>query len=51
MSQHTWKSYCAFAPGATMPVTSLLEHFPEEVNEHISQKKCPFNQKAESSKQ
>jgi len=42
MSQHTWKSYCAFAPGATMPVTSLLDHFPEEVHEHISQKKCPF---------
>lgn len=42
MSQHTWKSYCAFAPGATMPVTSLLDHFLEEVHEHISQKKCPF---------
>ncbi len=41
MSQHTWKSYCAFAPGATMPVTSLLDNFPEEVHEHISQKKCP----------
>jgi NADH-quinone oxidoreductase subunit F len=42
MSQHTWKSYCAFAPGATMPVTSLLDHFLEEVQEHISQKKCPY---------
>jgi NADH-quinone oxidoreductase subunit F len=42
MSQHTWKSYCAFAPGATMPVTSLLDHFMDEVHEHISQKKCPF---------
>jgi NADH-quinone oxidoreductase subunit F len=42
MSAHTWKSYCAFAPGATMPVTSLLDLFPEEVHEHISQKKCPF---------
>jgi NADH-quinone oxidoreductase subunit F len=42
MSQHTWKSYCAFAPGATMPVTSLLDHFADEVHEHISQKKCPF---------
>jgi len=44
MSQHTWKSYCAFAPGATMPVTSLLDLFSEEVHEHISQKKCPFKQ-------
>ena len=43
MSQHTWKSYCAFAPGATMPVASLLERFPEEVHEHISQRKCPYN--------
>jgi len=42
MSQHTWNSYCAFAPGATMPVTSLLDYFAEEVHEHISQKKCPF---------
>jgi len=42
MSAHTWKSYCAFAPGATMPVTSLLDHFLDEVKEHISQKKCPF---------
>jgi NADH-quinone oxidoreductase subunit F len=42
MSQHTWKSYCAFAPGATMPVTSLLDHFMDEVQEHISQRKCPF---------
>jgi len=42
MSQHTWKSYCAFAPGATMPVTSLLDHFADEVQEHISQKKCPL---------
>jgi NADH-quinone oxidoreductase subunit F len=42
MSQHTWKSYCAFAPGATMPVTSLLDHFSDEVHEHISQRKCPY---------
>ncbi|OGP63447.1 MAG: NADH-quinone oxidoreductase subunit F, partial [Deltaproteobacteria bacterium RBG_13_53_10] len=33
MSAHTWKSYCAFAPGATMPVMSLLDHFAEEVHE------------------
>jgi NADH-quinone oxidoreductase subunit F len=42
MSKHTWKSYCAFAPGATMPVESLLTFFEGEVREHISQKKCPF---------
>ena len=42
MSQHMWKSYCAFAPGASMPVTSLLDNFSEEVREHINQKRCPY---------
>jgi len=42
MSLHTWKSYCAFAPGATMPVTSLLDNFLDDVNEHISQRRCPY---------
>ena len=42
MSKHTWKSYCAFAPGATMPVKAFLTTFRREVHEHISQKKCPF---------
>ncbi len=42
LCSHTWKSFCAFAPGASMPVESLLTYFPDEVHEHISQKKCPF---------
>ena len=42
MSKHTWKSFCAFAPGATMPVRACWTYFREEVHEHISQKKCPF---------
>jgi hypothetical protein len=25
-----------------MPVTSLLDHFMDEVQEHLSQRKCPF---------
>ena len=49
MSAHTWKSYCAFAPGATMPVVSLIERFPEEVHEHISQKRCPYETRRETS--
>jgi len=44
MSAHLWKSYCAFAPGAVSPLESLLDYFPEEVHEHISQRKCPYNQ-------
>ncbi len=35
-------AYCAFAPGAAAPLKGLLEYFPEEVLEHISQKQCPF---------
>ena len=42
MSKHLWNAYCAFAPGAVAPVESLLEHFADEIQEHISQKKCPF---------
>ena len=42
MCKDTWKSFCVFAPGATMPVESLLTFFGDEVREHISQKKCPF---------
>ena len=42
MSKYLWNSYCAFAPGATSPVESLLTYFEDEVREHIRQKKCPF---------
>jgi NADH-quinone oxidoreductase subunit F len=42
MSKHLWSSYCAFAPGATSPVESLITYFEDEVREHIRQKKCPF---------
>jgi NADH-quinone oxidoreductase subunit F len=42
MGTYLWNAYCAFAPGAVAPLQSLLAHFREEVDEHISQKKCPF---------
>ena len=42
MSKSLWNAYCAFAPGAVAPVESLIEHFEDEIREHISQKKCPF---------
>jgi NADH-quinone oxidoreductase subunit F len=42
MGKHLWSAYCAFAPGAVAPLQSLLTHFRAEVEEHISQKKCPF---------
>ena len=39
-------SYCAFAQGAAAPVQGLLEDFEEEVHEHITRKKCPFERPA-----
>jgi len=42
MCKYLWNAYCAFAPGAVAPVESLLQHFADEIQEHISQKKCPF---------
>jgi NADH-quinone oxidoreductase subunit F len=42
MGGHMRHSYCLFAPGAAMPLHSLLKLFGNEVKEHISQKKCPF---------
>jgi NADH-quinone oxidoreductase subunit F len=46
MGKYLWNAYCAFAPGAVAPLQSLLAHFRQEVEEHISQKKCPFRQKS-----
>jgi NADH-quinone oxidoreductase subunit F len=42
MCKHLWNAYCAFAPGAIAPLESLLKHFRDEIQEHISLKKCPF---------
>ena len=42
MCNYLWNAYCAFAPGAVAPVQSLLKHFEDEIQAHISQKKCPF---------
>jgi NADH-quinone oxidoreductase subunit F len=42
MCGHMQHTYCALAPGAAEPVTGLLDHFEDEVREHISQRKCPF---------
>ena len=42
MGRYLWSAYCAFAPGAVAPLQSLLTNFRQEVEEHISQKKCPF---------
>jgi NADH-quinone oxidoreductase subunit F len=46
MCGHMPKAYCAFAPGAVSPLIGLLEDFSDEVHEHISQKRCPFEHRA-----
>ncbi len=43
MCKDMGKAFCAFAPGAVMPVESLLTFFADDVREHISQKKCPYS--------
>lgn len=42
MCKHSWNAYCALAPGATSPVESLLTFFEDEVFQHISERRCPF---------
>ena len=36
-------AFCALAPGAMGPVDGLLNHFEDELLEHISAQRCPFN--------
>ena len=38
-------SFCALAPGAMGPLLGLLEHFEEEILDHIKKKKCPFGKR------
>jgi NADH-quinone oxidoreductase subunit F len=46
MCGHMSQAYCAFATGAVASVAGLLEDFTDEVHEHISLKKCPFEHRA-----
>jgi NADH-quinone oxidoreductase subunit F len=46
MARDLWKAYCPFAPGAAQSLESLLTCFEDEVRAHISQKRCPFGDKA-----
>lgn len=36
------RSFCALAEGAMGPVTGLLEHFEDELEDHVRQGRCPF---------
>ncbi len=35
-------AYCPLAPGAAEPVLGLLDHFEDELREHLSHKGCPY---------
>ena len=35
-------SFCALAPGAMAPLEGLLNHFEDEIREHIVKRRCPF---------
>ena len=35
-------AFCALAPGAMGPVEGLLKHFEDELQEHITGQRCPF---------
>lgn len=35
-------AFCALAPGAMGPVEGLLNHFEDEIREHIVKRRCPF---------
>lgn len=36
-------AYCGLAPGAIASVQGLLDHFEDEIREHLIQKRCPFD--------
>ncbi|MCD0485323.1 NADH-quinone oxidoreductase subunit NuoF [Streptacidiphilus sp. ASG 303] len=37
------KSFCALGDGAASPITSSLQYFREEYEQHIAQRGCPFD--------
>ncbi|MDD2851803.1 MAG: NADH-quinone oxidoreductase subunit NuoF [Desulfuromonadaceae bacterium] len=39
--KHLNQAFCALAPGAMGPLDGLLQHFEDEVREHIATGKCP----------
>jgi NADH-quinone oxidoreductase subunit F len=41
-------SFCALAPGAMGPVQGLLQHFMDELREHITKRRCPLNKDAKT---
>ena len=38
-------TYCALAPGAMEPLQSALKYFREDFEQHIFEKRCPWNGK------
>jgi NADH-quinone oxidoreductase subunit F len=38
-----FKSFCALADGAVSPISSTLEHFRDEYEAHVRERRCPFS--------
>jgi NADH-quinone oxidoreductase subunit F len=38
-----FKAFCALADGAVSPISSTLEHFRDEYEQHIRERRCPFS--------
>ena len=51
MARHMSNAYCGFAPGAAEPLQGLLKYFRTEIQEHISQRGCPFKETYRPSRQ
>jgi NADH-quinone oxidoreductase subunit F len=37
-----FKAFCALADGAVSPIQSSIEHFREEYERHVAERRCPF---------
>ncbi len=42
------KSFCALGDAAAMPVLGALQHFREEFEQHVRERRCPVNRRRES---
>jgi NADH-quinone oxidoreductase subunit F len=37
------KSFCALGDGAASPIVSSLQHFRAEYEQHLTERRCPFD--------
>jgi len=46
-SRHLWvgRTFCLLAPGAMEPLRSALKYFEDDFDQHIREKRCPWNER------